>query len=94
LALRIELGKLESMQKHKNKRIYFCCIAKGDRSKITKQEQQSVQADPRAGKIDCEGQDAEKSTRKANSYTSSCVCHKSDSGLATRAEHENENSDP
>jgi hypothetical protein len=34
------------MRKHKNKRIYLYCTARGDRSKITKQEHQSVQADP------------------------------------------------
>jgi hypothetical protein len=61
---------------------------------MTKQEQQSVQADPRAGKIGCRGQDAEKSTWKANSHTSSCAGHKSDSGLAMRAEDENKNLDP
>jgi hypothetical protein len=45
LALRTELGKLESMRKHKNKRFYLCCTARGDRSKITKQEHPSVHAD-------------------------------------------------
>jgi hypothetical protein len=45
LTLKTELEKLELTRKYKNKRFYLYCTARGDGSKITKQEHPSVQAD-------------------------------------------------